>query len=189
MMYLRFGKKGIPSAGYTEAPSEPLAPVAASFPDGSFFRFKNVNSGLYMLTESAENGSNVHQSEQYADAIFDVWKLIDAGDGYYYIATALGDGASYMLDVEGKKTANGTNIDLYKYNGGTNQQFMFTKNSDGSYKILTRVSDGKSAVEVANASKESGANIQQWEINGANCQDWVLEEASNPGAVMDTTVL
>ena len=189
MMYLRFSKKGVPSAGYTEVPSEPPTPVAASFPDGSFFRFKNVNSGLYMLTESAENGSNVQQSYPPDDTIFEVWKLIDAGDGYYYIATALGDGASYMLDVEGKKTANGTNIDLYKYNGGTNQQFMFTKNSDGSYKILTRISGGKSAVEVVNASKESGANIQQWEINGANCQNWVLEEASNPGAVMDTTVL
>lgn len=189
MMYLRFGKKGVPSAGYTEAPSEPPAPVAASFPDGSFFRFKNVNSGLYMCVESAQNGENVYQSVSADDAINHVWKLIDAGDGYYYIATALGDGASYMLDVEGKKTVNGTNIDLYKYNSGINQQFKFTKNSDGSYKILTRVSGGKSAVEVANASKESGANIQQWEINGVNCQDWIMEEDSNPGAVMDTIVL
>ncbi len=189
MMYLRYGKKGVPSAGYTEPPSSSPVPVAASFPNGSCFRFKNVNSGLYMSAESAQNGANVSQTLPADDAVSEVWKLIDTGDGYYCIATVLGDGGTYMLDVEAKRTDNGTNIDLYKYNGGINQQFMLTENADGSYKILTRISGEKSAVEVANASKESGANIQQWEINGVSCQDWILEKASNPGAVMDTTVL
>ncbi|HOR21409.1 MAG TPA: RICIN domain-containing protein, partial [Ruminococcus sp.] len=45
MMYLRFAKKGVPSCAYTEAPS---GPSAASFAEGAAFRFKNVNSGLYM---------------------------------------------------------------------------------------------------------------------------------------------
>lgn len=189
MMYLRYGAKGIPNSGFTEAPSGPPAPVAESFPEGSVFSFRNVNSGLYMFTGSAENNSNVEQMMPADDAFHHVWKLIDAGDGYYCIATVLGDGGTYVLDVAGKKADNGTNICLYKYNGGINQQFMFTKNPDGSYKILTRVSDGKSAVEVADASKESGANIQQWEINGVNCQDWILEEAYDPGAIMDTTIM
>lgn len=35
MMYLRFANKGVPSAGYTEAPSGPIKPVPASF-TGSF---------------------------------------------------------------------------------------------------------------------------------------------------------
>ena len=60
------------------------------------------------------------------------------------------------------KTANGTNIDIYQYNGGTNQQFMFTQNNDGSYKIRTRITGEGSAVEVTDASTASGANIQQW---------------------------
>ncbi len=86
-------------------------------------------------------------------------------------------------------TLQATNIDIYQYNGGTNQQFMFTPNADGSYKLRTRVSNGKSAVEIADASAQSGANVQQWEINGANCQDWILEEISNPGCKMDTNVI
>ncbi len=191
MMYLRFSTSGIPSAGFNTPPDEPMLPTAAVFPNGSCFRFKNVNSGLYMQVENAaaENNANVQQWGAADDATHDIWKLIDAGDGYYYIVSAVGDGGMYMLDVAGKKTDNGTNIDIYKYNGGTNQQFMFTQNDDGSYKILTKISGAKSAVEVASGSKESGANIQQWEINGAACQNWILEPVSNPGALMDTRVI
>ena len=78
-----------------------------------------------------------------------------------------------MLDVAGKKTANGTNLDIYTYNGGDNQKFLLTKNADGSYQIRTRISDGNSVVEVENASKASGANVQQWESNGASSQNWI----------------
>lgn len=186
VMYLHFAEKGVPSAGYTEAPSES---IAVSFKNNSTFRFKNVNSGLYMQVAGAEakNGANVQQWGTSDDTIHDIWKLIDAGDGYYYIVSAVGDGGTYMLDVAGKKTNNGTNIDIYKYNGGTNQQFMFKKNSDGSYKICTKVSGGASAVEIADASTKSGANVHQWEINGANCQDWILEAVSDPGCKMDTS--
>ncbi|MDE6787961.1 MAG: RICIN domain-containing protein [Ruminococcus sp.] len=192
MMYLRFGTKGVPSAGFNTAPDGPMTPptpVAETFKNGATYRIKNVNSGLYMQVAGAkaENGTNVQQWGTSDDTIHDIWKLISAGDGYYYIVSAVGDGGTYVLDVAGKKTDNGTNIDIYQSNKGTNQQFMFTKNSDGSYKILTKVSSGKSAVEVANADKSSGANIQQWELNDAGCQNWILESVANPGCTMDTS--
>ncbi len=191
VMYLRYANKGVPSAGYTEMPSGPMKPVAESFTNGATYRFKNVNSGLYMQVAgaAAENGANVQQWGTSDGVTHDIWKMIDAGDGYYYIVSAVGDGGTYVLDVAGKKTANGTNIDIYQYNGGVNQQFMLTKNSDGSYKIRTRVSGEASAVEVADASAASGANVQQWEVNGVSCQDWVLEAVSNPGCEMDTSVI
>ncbi len=190
-MYLRFAKAGVPSAGYTEAPSGPMKPVAATFAEGSCYRIKNVNSGLYMQVAgaAAENGANVQQWGSNGSDIHDIWKLCSAGDGYYYIVSAVGDGGTYVLDVAGKKADNGTNIDIYKYNGGTNQQFMIAANSDGSYKILTRVSGENSAVEIINASKESGANVQEWESNGVNCQDWIFESVSDVGTAMDTSVV
>ncbi len=188
MMYLRFLTAGVPSAGYSEAPS---APVAASFTEGSAYRIKNVNSGLYMQVAgaAAENGANVQQWGTDGTSVHDIWKLCSAGDGYYYIVSCVGDGGTYVLDVAGKKTADGTNIDIYQYNGGTNQQFMLTQNSDGSYKIRTRVTGEASAVEVADASATSGANVQQYTINGATCQDWVLEAVTDPGCAMDTGVI
>lgn len=165
--------------------------TAASFTNGSTYRIKNVNSGLYMQVDGAktENGTNVQQWGTSDGTIHDIWKLIDAGDGYYYLVSAVGDGGSYVLDIAGQKTANGTNADIYQYNGGKNQQFMFTMNPDGSYKIRTRVSDRKSAVEVADASTSNGANVQQWEINGHDCQNWILEAVDNPGTKMDTSMI
>lgn len=186
--YLRYSKSGVPSAGYVEAPS---GPVAASFANYSTYRIKNVNSGLYMQVEGAkaENSANVQQWGTSENTVHDIWKLIDAGDGYYYIASAVGDGGTYMLDIYGKRTADGTNVDIYQYKGEANQQFMFTKNADGSYKIRTKITDGKSAIEIADGSTLSGANVQQWTINGASCQDWILELVSNPGCAMDTSVI
>lgn len=165
--------------------------TAAIFKSGSTYRFKNVNSGLYMQVEGAkaENSANVQQWGSDAANTHDIWKLISAGDGYYYIASALGDGGTYMLDVQGKKADNGTNIEIYNFNGADNQKFALSQNSDGSYKIRTKISNKQSAVEIINGSVESGANVQQWEINGANCQDWILEEVTNPGCKMDTSVM
>lgn len=165
--------------------------IPATFNDGSTYRIKNVNSGLYMQVDGAkaENGTNVQQWGTADGVTHDIWKLLDAGEGYYYLASAVGDGGTYMLDIAGKKTANGTNVDIYQYNGGDNQKFMITKNADGSYKLRTKISGNKSAVEIANAGTGSGDNVQQWEVNGANCQDWIFEEIADPGCKMDTSVI
>ncbi len=188
MMYLRFASKGIPSAGYTEMPS---GPVAATFNDGSTFRIKNVNSGLYMQIADgkAENGANVQQWGDNNKAVHEIWKFYNAGDGYYYIASAVGDGGTYVLDIAGKKTNNGTNIDIYQYNSGDNQKFMLTANGDGSYKIRTKITGENSAVEIESGSTTSGANVHQWEVNGASCQDWILEPVADPGCKMNTEVI
>ena len=184
--YMRFSGKGVSSAGFTVLPDGAMtsatttkqttttttttkqttttttttAPVTVNFNDGAVFRIKNVNSGLYMQVADAkaENGANVQQWGSDGKSVHDMWKMFSAGDGYYYIVSCVGDGGKYVLDVAGKKADNGTNIDIYNYNGGTNQQFMMTKNDDGSYKIRTRVSGGKSAIEVKDADKNSGAN-------------------------------
>lgn len=188
MMYLRYAVAGVPSAGYTESPSAPLAEL---FAEGSAYRIRNVNSGLYLQVAgaAAKNGTNVQQWGSDGIAVHDIWKLCSAGEGYYYLVSAVGDGGTYVLDVAGKKAANGTNIDIYTYNGGDNQKFMLTKNGDGSYQIRTHISNGNSVVEVENASQTSGANVQQWEVNGANCQNWILEPTTDPGCSMNTDVI
>ena len=151
--------------------------TAEIFDESVMYSFRNVNSGLYMEVADgkAESGANVQQWGMTESALHNVWKLKSAGDGYYYVYSALSD--TLALDVAGNKNLNGQNIELYNFNGNYNQQFKFTKNADGSYKIRTRVSGDKSAVEVINALRDAGANIQQWEVNGANCQDWIIEKA------------
>ncbi len=192
IMYLRYSSAGMPSAGHTALPDgemKPPIPEYESFENGSLFRFKNVNSGLYMQVAggAAQNGANVQQWGTTENSVHDVWKLKEAGDGYYFIASALDD--TYMLDVEAKKADNGTNIDIYQSNNGNNQQFRFVKNSDNSYTILTKISGNKSAVEIAWGSLESGANIQQWELNGEKCQNWILEPVSPESLTTTTTTM
>ena len=151
-----------------------------TFDESAYYTFKNVNSGLYMEVADAkgESGANIQQWGMDTPAKHNVWRLSSAGNGYYFIYSALSD--DIAVDVAGNTAVNGKNIGLYTFNGKENQQFSFTKNPDGSYKIRTKVSGGKMAVEVINAEKTAGANIQQWEVNGVNCQDWIIEKAELP---------
>lgn len=152
--------------------------TAEVFDESVTYSFKNVNSGLYMevAEAKAESGANVQQWGKNGNSAHNVWKLKSAGDGYYYIYSLLSD--TIVLDVEANKATNGQNVSLYNFKESNNQQFKFTKNADGSYKIRTKVSGDASAVEVESGSKDAGANVQQWEVNGATCQDWIVEKAS-----------
>ncbi|MBR1459759.1 MAG: RICIN domain-containing protein, partial [Oscillospiraceae bacterium] len=170
--------------------------TAASFTEGAAYMIQNAASGLYLevANNAAENSANVQQWEANGDGtngsgVWNTWKLYSAGDGYYYIASCVGDGGTYVLDVDGKKSADGTNIAIYQYKGADNQKFMLTQNADGTYKIRTKVASEQSAVEVASGSHDYGANVQEWTVNGADCQDWKLIPVSDPGVSMDTSVL
>ena len=162
--------------------------TTATFNNGACFKIKNVNSGLYMQVQDAkaENGANVQQWGTTDGTIHDIWKTIEAGNGYYYLVSCLGDGGTFCLDVTSKSTANGTNIEIYQYKELNNQQYLITQNSDGSYTIKTRVTGNNSAIEIKDAGNKSGDNVQQWELNGHPCQNWIFEPVANPGCVMNT---
>jgi pectin lyase len=161
----------------------------ATIQEGKTFTLKNVHSGLYMEVANATqaSGTNVQQWGMDSPSYHNTWTVKSAGDGYYYIYSSLGDGNTYLLDLDMGQTANGTNIGIYENTYSDAQLFKFVKNSDGSYKIVTKVSNDSSCVEVINASSDSGANVQEWVINGANCQDWVLEYAEIPVVTTVTT--
>ena len=112
MMYLRYAAAGVPSAGYTESPS---APLAETFAEGSTYRIRNVNSGLYLQVAgaAAKNSANVQQWGSDGTSVHDIWKLCSAGDGYYYLVSAVGDGGTYVLDVAGKKSGKTGRISTY----------------------------------------------------------------------------
>jgi len=55
---------------------------------------------------------------------------------------------------------------------------LITENSDGSYIIKTKLTNNQSAVEIANAGKGSGDNVQQWSLNDYPNQNWIFEEVT-----------
>ncbi len=171
---------------------EPVAPTAAVLPEGTVFMLKNVNSGLYLevANGTAEAGANLQQWGADQSGAHNTWRAVSAGDGYYYLYSQVGNKITYLMDVSGGKAEDGTNLALWtKSSREQAQQFLFAKNADGSYTIYTKASDLKSCVEVENASKSSGANVQQYAVNGNSCQHWNLEAVTDPGVVMNTNVV
>lgn len=152
------------------------------------YMFKNVNSGKYLEIDGGkkENGANVQQWGADGPASHNVWHVKYINWGYYYVYSALGDGQTWLLNVNGNG-ANGVNIDINEKSGNSNQYFKFVDNEDGTYSIVTRASRDLSAAAVADDSKDSGANIQQWVLNGNDSQKWIIEEVDYTLPVVTTT--
>ena len=161
----------------------------AEMNENVYYAFKNVNSGLYLNAD--EQNMNICQQAMGDPTRQMAWRLTSTGDGYYAINSAITVmDADFLLEVNGGNGSNGQNVELGVYGTGPvvdqlpahkdSQQFKFKRNADGSYTILSKVSDDKSAVEVTSALTDAGANVQQWEVNGHNCQKWMAEVVKLP---------
>ena len=135
---------------------------------------------MQVIAGTAENGAKIQQWGTQDGTVHDIWKTVDAGDGYFYLYSQVGDGKTFVLDLTDKSSANGTSLEINEYKGETSQQFYLSENSDGSYIIKTRISDNNSAVEIKDGGKESGNLVQQWLLNGEKWQNWIFEEVQLP---------
>lgn len=138
---------------------EPVHPMVNS----GKYTVRNLNSGLFI---SESDGNAVQSAEM-------TWTFTRLDDGKYTVQSA--DGRA--LTVENDSADNGANITLEDYSGNDSQKFTLQCNKDGSYTLLSVVSDGKSCADVYEVSTDDGANICQWEYWGGNGQKFVLEPA------------
>lgn len=79
-----------------------------------------------------------------------------------------------VLDALGGGTANGVKIIQWGYGGGTNQQWSFVPNADGSFRIVNRKS--KLLLDSPGGSTE-GAQLDQWQDTTSDNQSWRLVDA------------
>ena len=101
------------------------------------------------------------------------WTVTRQNEGTYTFQTAGGK----ALTVENGSAENGSNITLSDFKNSLSQRFAVRCNKDGSYSLMTAVSEGKSCADVFEISTESGANINQWEYWGGDGQKFILEPA------------
>ena len=153
------------------------------------YTFRNGNSGLVMDIANGKmnDGTNVQQWDSNG-LDCQKWTLQAFGSGNYYWIRPVQDNG-YALRAENNQ--NGGNISLAAYSKkDSSQLFRFTKNPDGSYGILSHTSGDTKYVEVAGASKENGANVQQWEPTGSSCQKWqaATEVTTTATTTTQTTV-
>lgn len=145
-----------------------LTPVRPAVNEG-IYTLRNVNSSKYISAD----GVNVIQA---SDA--KAWKIKSSGDGTYSVI----DGNGKALTVEGGTADDGNNVSLSEYKEAASQKFRVICNKDGSYSLLSEVSDGRSCLDVYEVSMDDGANICQWDFWGGDGQKFVLEPAAELNA-------
>lgn len=106
-------------------------------------------------------------------------------DGIYNIKSKW---SGLYLDVTGNKSANGTIIEQYTYNGGNAQKFKLVSDGNGYYSILTASSSYKSAIDVKDFSTADGTSIIQWEYWGGDSQKFQVVEVANGVYAIKTKV-
>lgn len=176
--------------GSENIPPQPVEPSlkAATLTDGAVFMIQNVNSGLYMEVEGGTQavGTNVQQWGADGSASHNTWRVLSAGDGYYYLYSQIGDKITYLLDLDYGKVEDGTNIQIYTDTKADAQQFKFIKNDDDTYYILTKSSNDKSCLTVEDNSTKSGANVMQSTLVKSDSQKWKLTQVQPIGNSIDT---
>ena len=83
------------------------------------------------------------------------------------------------LDDPGSSTTAGTQLITWTPNGGTNQNWVFTQQSEGSYQIANALSN--LCMDVSGGSSSAGAQVIQWTCNGQNNQRWTVTALSGGG--------
>ncbi len=176
------------SSSGTVVPPTPSITVA-TLTEGGVYLIKNKNSGMYLSVDgnAADNANVIQSSDNTSNG--SLWRAIASPKaGYYYMYSLLDDGVTYCLNLANGSTENGANIEILKKNYKDAQQVMFVANEAGdAYTIRPRLANGTTGLGVSSGSKESGANVVSWELNGSADQEWILEATLHPGTVMDTS--
>ena len=174
--------------------------------NNGYYTIESVNSGKVLDVDNAgkNQGTNVQQyGANNTDA--QKWIIAKNTDGTYSIVSKCNN---LYLDVKDGIASSGKNIQVYGRNGTRAQKFKFeavTNNSesnnvkpqktiaDGTYTIKSAIND-KFVLDIDNASKSNGANVQIYQSNGTNAQKFKVKylnngyytiESVNSGKVLD----
>ncbi len=122
---------------------------------GDWYVIKPVCSGLALDVKkgSKESGANVQQYK-VNNTDSQKWQFYDAGNGYYYLRSKVGNMA---LDVKGGKKTNGTNIQVYSPNATESQKWKLKKVSDGNKKSVSSEYEKKVQAFLADSRWKNGA--------------------------------
>ncbi|SFD99656.1 Lysophospholipase L1 [Chitinophaga sp. CF118] len=94
-------------------------------------------------------------------------------DGTYKITNR---NSGLVLDAAGQGTVNGTAIQQWSYNGGSNQQWTVKSIGNNQYQIIG-LQSGRS-LDVTGQSVADGAPIQLYDYQGGNNQKWLITPAT-----------
>lgn len=159
--------------------------------DAQLWKIESAGDGYYYLKNklgyyldvsggSANNGSNIQvysfnrtKAQKFKLRPTTIYTLISEGN--YVFQSALNN--QKVIDVEGGKSQNGTNIQLWESNGTNAQKYHVQLVSMGYYKIASAIS-GR-VLDVAGGVRGSGVNVHLYDYNGTDAQLWRFYNAGN----------
>jgi hypothetical protein len=155
-----------PTATVTPNPTATVTPIPTPTPVGSYVRFRNAATGLYIDgMGSTSNGANACQWGDSGSAN-QQWTIINSG-GYMMIqnrATGL------YLDGMGR-TGSGSVCGQWGSSGSANQQW--TQEASGSYVRFKNRATGLYLDGMG--STGNGSNLCQWSNSGSANQQWQIQ--------------
>ena len=99
--------------------------------------------------------------------------LIDKNSYYIYSGCA----AKCVIDVQGSKTANKTNVLINTMSKAKSQRFKAVEAGDGYYVFYD--TNSKKVLDVAGGKAANGTNVQIYDYNGTKSQKWRLIDAGD----------
>ncbi|MDH2394124.1 RICIN domain-containing protein [Streptomyces sp. HNM0663] len=151
--------------------NKPLTFSATGLPAG----LSISSSGLVTGTPTTAGSSNVTVTATSGSASGTVtftWSVSPLLNGVRTLTSA-----GKALDNPGSSTTAGTQLITWSPNGGANQNWTFTQQTDGTY-VLKNNQSGL-CVDVNSASTSADAKIIQWTCTGAANQRWTLTLQAN----------
>jgi hypothetical protein len=166
------GPSATAATGNPSHTTSAMRPATAQF----YYQFVNYNSGkcLDVTGRSTANGAILQQWTclSGSSASNQGWFFIPAARSGYYTVVNLH--SNKCLDVTGRSTVNGTAIQQWTCNGGTNQEWfprVVQNNPAATIYNLINLNSGK-CLDVRGRSTANGAIVQQWTCNGGTNQNW-----------------
>lgn len=134
----------------------------------AFGNLNHANDGMGM--------ANVIEITQYP--------TVNLPNGKYYISSSAND--SLGIDIPNGSAGNGVPIHFYQANRSLAQQFVFTRQSDGSYEI--RNVKTNQVLDVQNGSPNSGTIVQQYTANNSTAQHWFIRDTGRGGLLLQSAL-
>ncbi|MFF2568702.1 RICIN domain-containing protein [Streptomyces sp. NPDC058084] len=160
----------------TDSRNKPLTFTATGLPAGLGIS----SAGLVTGTPTTVGTSTVTVTASSGTATGTVtftWSVAAGLDGVHTLTVS-----GKALDNPNSSSANGTQLITWAANGGANQNWTLTQQTDGTYE-LRNGSSGKCA-DVDGGSTTAGARVIQWTCHGGANQRWnIVRQASGAYAI------
>ena len=159
---------------HTEAPVE----------DGSYYAFSALDAGKALDVQGGnitKNGANIelYFAHRTQNQTFNFTYNEDTG--YYRITPEYTD--SYSLDVNGAKTTNLANVQLWSNNTSCAQNWHIDTVENNKIRLLSACSG--LALDIEGGQPSSGSNISIYPYHGGKNQIWALETVTKTQKDLD----